>query len=40
MPACDIWVLDLDMIINIVEQPLKSLSENVWTKRTISAEMQ
>ena len=33
--AGDIWALDLDMVVNLVEQPKKYKKENVWTRRQV-----
>ena len=33
--AGDIWALDLDMVVNLVEQPNKYKKDNVWTRRDV-----
>lgn len=33
--ACDIWSIDLDYIINLVERPDKYKKENIWQKRKV-----
>ena len=36
--ACDIWALDLDMIVNRIENPQQFKPENVWIKKQIGSE--
>lgn len=28
--ACDVWALDVDMVINFIENPKKYQKTNVW----------
>jgi len=33
--ACDIWALDLDYIVGVVERPDRYSRDNVWIKRDV-----
>jgi|JI10StandDraft_1071094.scaffolds.fasta_scaffold124593_2 hypothetical protein len=37
-PACDVWALDVDMVLNFVENPKKFKKENVWIRKDINKE--
>lgn len=39
MTSCDMWSLDLDMVVNFIEHPQKYRKENVWWKKTLPEEM-
>ena len=34
--ACDVWALDVDMVLNFIENPKKYKKENVWVRKNIT----
>ncbi len=33
--ACDVWALDVDMVINFIENPKKYQKTNVWIRKEV-----
>lgn len=36
--SCDVWALDVDMVLNFIENPKKYKKENVWVWKDVPAE--
>ena len=35
--SCDVWALDVDMVLNFIENPKKYKKENVWVWKDVPA---